>query len=289
MSSDNAADIPTLTQPQLAERLAKLLTGGPLYKKLRYKGALKSILPYTLSMVCAICESRIQNWERFSRFKSAYTGEESNLTGDSFNEAQYKCRNCGRSLVTYFYYWRSHKIPNQVPDFEFAKVGQFPPLQADVTPVLSRKLGEQEVQLYRKALTSRHNSYGLGSLVYLRRIVEDRMNGLLDLLIEAADKDVSLEDFRTKVAEVKESGSFDDKIAYASKLLPDRLKPGGVNPVDHLHDLASEGIHHLSDTECLDIFDKCRSSFEFVFEELEIQIDHAKAYVKAVRKLTEKP
>jgi hypothetical protein len=302
MSANKSAELPTFTFEQLEENLAKLLVDGPLYKKLRYRGTLNSVLPFKLSMVCEICESRSQNWNSVSRFRpvntpysspppSQYTSIPSNLTArGSFNFEQYKCRNCERSVVTYVYYWwASSREPGKVADFEFAKVGQFPPPQANVTPVLAKKLSKREKEFYRKALTSRNNSYGLGSLVYLRRIVEDRMNALLDLLIEAADKDSSLETFKAEVADVKEKGSFDDKIAYASKLLPSRLKPGGINPIDHLHDLASEGIHRLSDEECLDIFDKCRSGFEFVFEELEVQIEHAKAYVKEVQKLAEKP
>jgi hypothetical protein len=285
MSSGNATHVPLFTQDQLTGKLAKLLVDGPLYKKLRYRGELSSILPLTLSMVCEICDSRTQNWDTLP--PNQYTPNLSNLTlSNRFNVEQYKCKNCGKSVVTFIYYWWMFKEPGNVPQFEFAKIGQFPQPLVIVPQVLSKKLNKREIEYYRKALTSRNNSYGLGSLVYLRRIVEDRMNDLLDLLIEAADKDASLDAFKAGVTRVKAKGTFDSKIDVASKLLPARLKPGGINPIDCLHDLASEGIHHLIDEECIDIFDKCRGGFEFVFQELEIQIEHAKAYVDAVRKLT---
>ena len=299
MSSDSAAEAPLCTQEQLAKKLAKLLVDGPLYKKLRYRGNLKSFLPHMLSMACATCDSRIQNWDIVSTAEpvtSPYdlppqnesTAIQTNLTAsDGFKFATYMCRNCGRSRVTYFFCWQVF-MESKVPEFEFSKVGQRPQPLAIIPPVLSKRLNQREIEFYRKALTSRNNAYGLGSLVYLRRIVEDRMNDLLDLLIEAADKDDALDEFKSKVEAVKERGSFDEKIKYASRLLPRQLKPEGINPIDHLHDLASAGIHRLSDDACLDIFDKCRTGFEFVFQALEIQIEHARAYVSTVRKLAEK-
>ena len=58
--------------------------------------------------------------------------------------------------------------------------------------------------------------------------------------------------------------------------------PGGVNPIDKLHDLASDGIHNRSEDECLEIFDRCKASFEYVFRELDVQIEDAKAYIASL-------
>jgi hypothetical protein len=107
------------------------------------------------------------------------------------------------------------------------------------------------------------------------------MNDLLDLIRQAAEETGANDELK-RIEEVKKSWRFDDKITYASKILPKHLKPHGVNPLDALHDLASEGIHHRSENECLDIFDKCKAAFEYVFRELEVQVEDAKAYLQAI-------
>ena len=109
------------------------------------------------------------------------------------------------------------------------------------------------------------------------------MNDLLDMLHEAAKADDSFVEELKRIEEVKASWRFDDKITYAANLVPKRLKPGGLNPIDRLHDLASDGIHHRTEDECLDIFDQCRASFEYVFSELEVQIEDAKIFLQSLQ------
>jgi hypothetical protein len=110
------------------------------------------------------------------------------------------------------------------------------------------------------------------------------MNDLLDLLHEAAKDEGSAEEL-AKIEEVKKSWRFDDKIGYAAGILPRHLRPGGVNPIDKLHDLASDGIHHRTEDECIEIFDSCKTAFEYVFRELDVQIEDAKAYIASLKPL----
>jgi hypothetical protein len=60
------------------------------------------------------------------------------------------------------------------------------------------------------------------------------------------------------------------------------------NPIDKLHELASEGLHSRSEDECIDIFDKCKVVFEYVFGNLRVQIDEARDFVKGLGGLTPK-
>lgn len=193
-----------------------------------------------------------------------------------FREENYKCKNCTTNVTRYYFYWGGNEAESR-----FFKVGQYPPLEIQPPPRLAKKLSLTDADLYRKALTSRNNAYGIGSLAYLRRVVENKMNDLLDLIRQAAEETGANDELK-RIEEVKKSWRFDDKITYASKILPKHLKPHGVNPLDALHDLASEGIHHRSENECLDIFDKCKAAFEYVFRELEVQVEDAKAYLQAI-------
>ena len=64
------------------------------------------------------------------------------------------------------------------------KIGQNPPLT--IHPAKQLRLDGEDLDLYKKALISRNFSHGIGALSYLRRVVENRMNALLELVIEAA-------------------------------------------------------------------------------------------------------
>jgi len=55
-----------------------------------------------------------------------------------------------------------------------------------------------------------------------------------------------------------------------------------------LHELASDGLHSKSDEECVDIFDACRQTFEYVFGKMRIETEEAKAFVEGMAKLAAK-
>jgi len=78
------------------------------------------------------------------------------------------------------------------------------------------------------------------------------------------------------------------KLRIAAKVLSRHLNPQGTNPLDALHDLASDGIHDRSEDECLAIFDRCKAAFEYVFRELDVQAEDAKAYLEALGAIGQK-
>lgn len=250
---------------QLVAKLRDILENWPLYREYQYTGSAYTLLPSEISRFCdnAKCQKE-QLWK-----KGGYGGHDK----IGWSTQEYGCRNRGENGIRFYYHWSNGL---------FLKAGQFPPLQKEPPQRLAKKLSKVDLDLYRKALTSRNEAYGLGALAYLRRVVENRMNDLLDLLHEAAKQEESAEEELKKIEQVKASWIFDNKISYASKLLPKRLMPGGINPIDKLHDLASEGIHHRDEDECLEIFDRCKASFEYVFRELDVQIEDAKAYIASL-------
>jgi hypothetical protein len=56
-----------------------------------------------------------------------------------------------------------------------------------------------------------------------------------------------------------------------------------------MHDLTSDGLHSKSEEECIDIFDRVRKVFEYVFGNLNVQIDEARAFVKSLEGLQPRP
>lgn len=270
----------TIDAAELTSKLQEILQGWPLYRIFRYMGSSAvSSLPQEISIFCGTCKKE-QRWK-----KQASTARPMISDKRCFSMVTYQCKNCTKAQSHYFYCWWGGTEDTAVQTFY--KAGQFPQLQSEPTAELGKKLDRVNLDLYRKALTSRHHAYGIGALAYLRRVVENRMNDLLDLLAEAAKGDESSIELLKEVEEVKAKRSFDQKISYAARLIPKDLKVGG-NPLDLLHELTSEGMHNKSEDECLEIFDKCKAAFEYVFRQLNVKIEDAKAYIEALKEAGKK-
>jgi len=140
---------------------------------------------------------------------------------------------------------------------------------------------------YKKALRLRNFGLGIASLAYMRRVIENRMNDMLDILHESAQEHGAPRELLEELGTVKGSRRFVDKIEYGAKLLPENLRPQGLpNPIGILHELVSDGLHARSEDECTDIFDKCRFVFEYVFGKLRIEQEEAKTFVKNLSELS---
>lgn len=127
----------------------------------------------------------------------------------------------------------------------------------------------------------RNFNLGLAAVAYMRRVVENRMGDMLEILHEAAVAHNTPLELLKRHEEMKKEKRFAAKIDYAGDLLPANLRPPGKpNPMAILHELASEGLHTKSDEECVDIFDKCRTTFEYVFGKMRIETEDAKNFVK---------
>lgn len=272
------ATTPDISNEQLANKLKEILESWPLYREYRYAAANDNMLPHEISYFCKNAKCRKEQlWKKVT--PKTQTGFHIRLDKAGWASREYTCKNCDTNTIRFYYFWRA----NTDTVSTFFKAGQYPSLQKEPPERLAKMLDEFDLDLYRKALTSRNNAYGLGALAYLRRIVENRMNDLLELLHQAAKNDASAAEELKKIEDVKKSWRFDDKIGYAARLLPKHLRPDGSNPIDQLHDLASEGIHHRTEDECLEIFDRCKTAFEYVFQNLDVQIEDAKAYIASLK------
>ena len=168
------------------------------------------------------------------------------------------------------------------------KVGQLPPLRHEPPKELAKAMDEQDADYYTKALDCRNFNYGLGAVTYLRRIVEKRINDLLDLLAEVAQHESSGEDALTRIWEAKTSPRAEDRLEIANTLLPERLKAGGCNPLSYIYDITSDAIHRKSEEECIDAFDKARSAFEYLFVQLRHEKTAREEYLASLKILEEK-
>ncbi len=245
---------------KLSHALAEVLTSWPLYREYRYYDQTKTqVLPAVIEMFCAnsSCQKETR-WETSIYSNIDHLG--------TFQTVEYKCRNCKESSVRYNYHWyRLNDAAAQV----FVKFGQWPALEKRIPPELKRHLAGADYELYQKALRCRSQNLGIGALGYMRRVVENRTNELLDMLAAEARQSGASELDLKDIEQAKKTYRFSEKIDLAKKIIPATLRPGGHNPVDQLHDIASEGLHSKNEEECSIMFDQARDVFEFLFQEME--------------------
>jgi hypothetical protein len=216
---------------------------------------------------------------------------------------KYLCRNCSASprSVVFALRWEvsrtsegtqsSAGMPGYIQHTAHGKVtkwGQLPAIEERVSSGLAKQLDETHFRYYKQAIRLRNFGLGIAALAYMRRVVEDNVNQLLDIVLEeaklAGDTTVDIEE----IERVKAGKVFEKKIEYAKSKLPSRLLVGGHNPLDKLHSVTSEGIHALTDDECIEVFDAARLVFEYFFENLPEQQRKEREYGRAVSNLSTK-
>jgi hypothetical protein len=165
------------------------------------------------------------------------------------------------------------------------KIGQYPAQSINVPLRLQKSLGEEGVSLYKKGLINRNEGYGLGALTYIRRVVEDKTNELIEVAAQLAESHhVDTETVNKIRAAATERTTYDQKLKIASTIFPAALLIEGVNPLAELYSLVSGGVHGLSEEDCIAVADETTSVFEFIFTNLRAQMQARQGFVEKVRK-----
>jgi hypothetical protein len=229
-------------------------------------------VPAEVSRHCRKCGGG-RNWDRMSMSGNA-------IWETDFSQLTYRCRDCkNETLRVWVCFWIDK-------GFHIVKVGQYPRLEVILPKEFEDALGEN-ASLYRKGMTSRHNGYGIGALSYFRRVVEltvDDMLGVLETAMVATESaSAAIEHLR----KARAGREFEDKVKLAAEVIPDHLKPGGVNPFADLHGLLSIGLHGLTDEECCDIVDLMDEPLKYVYTTLKAHTQGASQYRDAAQKINQ--
>ncbi len=261
------------------ELLQWLIAKAPLYQVLkvpavwRRDDTTRSILPSIVSMPCSNCGLEATNW---AAREGGYT------KGKGLDHIAYACRNCEANEVTIFFAWKS-----EGDDAHFEKVGRYPKPEINPTKDLAQALGKH-LDLYRKGMTLRHHSFGLGALVYFRRIVEETTAELLNLLEEAIKEIDPNSEQLALVEKAKKAARFEDKVKIAADAIPAHLRIGEANPLHVLFKLLSDGLHVRSDEESVEIVDGIDNVLKHLFSELRAHTRERKVYAAALKESQER-
>ncbi len=147
---------------------------------------------------------------------------------------------------------------------EIIKAGQYPSLADLRKGELSRYrkcLDKERYAELNRAIGLSAHGVGIGSFVYLRRLIE--------YLLERAR------------AEASKDGSWDER-AYDQARIVEKIRllehhlPRFLTENRKIYSVLSKGIHELSEEECLEYFEPLRVSIELMLDE-EIQREERKA------------
>lgn len=131
------------------------------------------------------------------------------------------------------------------------KIGQFPePWRKPVPTAIQKALGTDFV-LYQRARALISEGFGMGACAYLRRLLEDQIDPLLDMLAELEEARGSTPERIEEIARIKGGRDFAQKARTVVAVLPASLSYSGGNPLITLHSGYSAGMHGWSEEDCV--------------------------------------
>lgn len=280
--------IETVPDQELRNRIAELLAHGPLYRKLKFKNETLHDYPETVRTFCPVCRGE-RNFDQFSwegmksrrQVQGPFGPEQADTARRALRTLSYRCPDCKQHWISFVVYWQQG---GNGQENAILKCGQYPEIETLIDPDLEKSISSDDVVLLKKAIRARSFNFGLASVAYLRRVVENQIEPLIEKLI--LDKRGISAKMRARIESARKERGFRKQLDLAGKILPDYLKPnGGQNPLVHLYRLASDGVHNLHEDECIEVFDESIAVFSFVFRELRRHQDEVKSFAVNLDKL----
>lgn len=257
----------------------------PLYKKFEFalgeNSRAKDIPAVAIHVYCAQCDSEhtFQLWHGYGIWDHAHNYNVNERVRGSVVGAIYRCTSCLQ--------FQRHFLLKVDPEGKYVmKVGQEPAWDISIEKTLAKALGAR-VGYFKKGLINESQGYGIGAFSYYRRVVEEIID---ELLSEIADllADEEQQEYRTALEEVKKTRVAQDKIKVVKDLLPPILRPANRNPLSILHGVLSEGLHGLSDEECIDRAAAIRQVLSFLISEVSARKAAAKSFTESMQVLLDR-
>jgi hypothetical protein len=185
-----------------------------------------------------------------------------------------ECQEC-RNIYSFF-------IHIDVKNRRVMKYGQMPMWTPRIDNDMAKELGSS-YSFYVRALRNLNESYGIGACAYFRRMIEDYINPLLQLLHDYKKEEGARPEELQKILDVKSSKNFSAKTEYAAQICPTALIVQGMNPLKELHEQLSYNIHAGTDKEATEVAIKIQKTVEYVVRSLRKHYVAQKEFIEAMR------
>jgi hypothetical protein len=188
-----------------------------------------------------------------------------------------ECQGCKRARYYLF-------IQVDAQNNKLRKFGQWPMWMPKIDPTLMKEFGPDAV-LYRKALTTLNQGFGIASCAYLRRLIEKYINPLLALLREVKEQEGASSEDLQAISDVILAKDFTSKTKFAAQIAPSSVTAPGMNPLKTLHDILSDGLHNLDEEQAVETAQALIASIEYVIPRLRKQYLDQQKYIEALKVL----
>jgi hypothetical protein len=212
--------------------------------------------------------------DRYLRFSEKQIQRKFDLLMSGTFPLELHCQEC-RMLYSFF-------INIDVKTGRIIKFGQMPMWVPRIDNDIANELGGS-YGYYVRALRSLNESYGIGACAYFRRMIEDYINPLLQLLHDYKKEEGAGPEELQKILDVKSSKNFSAKTEYAAQICPSTLIVQGMNPLKELHEQLSYNIHAGSDKEATEVAIKIKKTVEYVVRSLRKHYVAQKEFVEAMK------
>lgn len=215
------------------------------------------------------------------RRHAKHSSDRYSLGGVHFCYVCYICTNCRTSAKVFALKFE------EGPELSAAyctKIYQDPPFGQPIPKRLFRVIGESNREHFLQARRAIARGLGIGAYAYYRRIIENNKFDLISAVLEVAKVTNAPPDQISLLERAHRETQFSKALDMLQDVtaIPPVLLIEGHNPIALLHDLLSEGIHQLTDTECLDRAKEAEIILSEIAERMQIALTERKAVKSAI-------
>lgn len=146
------------------------------------------------------------------------------------------------------------------------KVGALPQIKVLPNKIITKYFNRETNGWYFKGINALNDNYGIGSFAYFRRIIEHELINIIEDIKSLPDShSVEIQKLLDKHNENPKVSTIYQNIF---EHLPNSLKVLGENPIKLLYNQTSEGLHSLSEKECLEKAKNILKLLDFVIKKI---------------------
>jgi hypothetical protein len=163
----------------------------------------------------------------------------------------------------------------------FRKVGQLPPFDISTPRDVEKRLGKKEVAFFRNARVCISQGYGIGACIYLRRLIEDQIDALLEIHLETRQEEGAKEEELERIKVIINEKMLENKI----KLVTTKEEGTTIYPVGAMYDRLSDAIHNYSDNESIAVAQDVSEMFVDLIVRLKEQRKAQQEHLERLKRL----
>lgn len=262
---------------------AQMRSVGDVVERKYSPGSGNSYYEITTPEILLHCPDDICNGPRIFRFKDG-----DRVLRGTQNKAltylTYVCSNCRRTTKVFSLYVSNADTDDDTSGSCY-KFGEHPSY-GPPTPNRLLKLFGKDREIFLKGRQCENHGLGIGAFVYYRRVVENHKDQILDEIIKVAEK-IAPETVE-QLKSAKKENQFSKAIESVKDAIPQALLINGQNPLTLLHSALSEGLHALTDAECLELAHDVRVVLSELAERLGQALKDEVELGSAVSRLTQR-